>query len=131
MSWFIKEGQVFVNIAGEILPTRDPELIGNAVLDSLDKFPVEKDQLIERFKFFLLDSGKKRTPERFAVLCNIVDTKKPFNANTIHRNLCETFRVTRSTVYNTLQLLLECNIIKRTSENQNGELFKTTYFELN
>lgn len=131
MSFFIKENTVYVNIEGEIKPTRNPTLIGLAVLDSLERNPEPVNQLTERFTMFLENGNYRKTPERYAVLENICDNKEPFNVRTVHQTLSPKFRLTLATVYNTVELLLECNIIKRTNENQNGELFKTTYFELN
>lgn len=129
MSYFIKDKKVYVNIEGEPKHTTDPMLIGLAVLDSLEK--PEIAQLTQRFTMFLESNKHRKTQERYAILENISNKNEPFNVRTIHENLSPKFRLTLATVYNTFELLLKCNIIKRSSEANNGELFKTTYFELN
>lgn len=129
MSYFIRNGKVFVDVGGEIIPTRDPLLIGNAVLDSIQT-EAHLNGAIERFKLFLQKEKLKKTPERFAILESICNLEEPFTVLSIHEKLLAHYRVTSATVYNTFQLLKECNIIKAANET-NGELFKTTFFELN
>ena len=66
------------------------------------------------FASFLKQRGQRQTPERFAVLEQVY-------ASTDHADADELFvrmkqkgsRVSRATVYNTLELLIECDLVVR------------------
>lgn len=69
------------------------------------------EQVRERFAQFLRERGQRQTPERFAVLEALYATSDHVEADTLFARLkAEGTRVSRATVYNTLDLLIESDL---------------------
>ena len=72
------------------------------------------DQVRERFLTFLRERGQRRTPERVAVLDALYATNDHVDADTLFARLkADGMRVSRATVYNTLDLLIEADLAVR------------------
>ena len=68
----------------------------------------------ERFAAFLRERGQRRTPERVAVLDALYATADHVDADTLYARLKDAgVRVSRATVYNTLDLLIESDLAIR------------------
>lgn len=69
------------------------------------------------FAAFLGQHGKRCTPERLLVLDTAMDQRRPFTAESLLQE-CRTasgsFNVCRATVFNTLPLLVQCGVVRRT-----------------
>lgn len=73
------------------------------------------DQLFDTFNSFLEQNRLKKTPERFAILRMIQEQTKPFEIKTINRKfMLSKYYISRATLYNTIHLLEECDIIEKT-----------------
>lgn len=69
------------------------------------------DEVRDRFAAFLKERGQRRTPERAAVLDALYATPDHVDADTLYARLVEADAgVSRATVYNTLDLLIECDL---------------------
>lgn len=131
----LKNGKAFVNINGKMTETTDAMLIGCAVLDMLEQAPeTNYNDLRKIFHKHLLKNNHRQTPERYAVLEEICNTKEdPFNAKLIYHKMQGAYVVSLQTVYSAFSLLLEANIIEISSKVDQPKIkgvFKTTYFEL-
>lgn len=63
---------------------------------------------------YLAQHKMRRTPERFAILEKVFDTQGHFSIETLHAELEEEgYHVSRATLYNTIQLLLQCGLVRR------------------
>jgi Fur family ferric uptake transcriptional regulator len=72
------------------------------------------DEVRRRFADFIRARGQRQTPERFAILDEVYAATDHFDADTLYaRLLAKDVRVSRATVYNTLELLLECDLVVR------------------
>jgi len=72
------------------------------------------DEVRRRFAAFIRERGRRQTPERFAVLDEVYASQEHLDADTILARLqARGLRVSRATVYNTLDLLLACDLIAR------------------
>lgn len=72
------------------------------------------DEVRAHFAAFLRDGGQRRTPERFAVLDALYASPDHIDADTLYGRLrADGVRVSRATVYNTLDLLLACDLAVR------------------
>lgn len=68
----------------------------------------------ERFSSFLISKHLKKTPERFEILRCALDYNDHFDVETLLSDLEKSgYHVSRSTIYNTLELLCQCGIIRK------------------
>ena len=72
-----------------------------------------KDKVRQKLTEYLQANGHRKTPERYAILDTIYTLKGHFNIESLY-NYMETegkFRVSRATLYNTIVLLLDANLV--------------------
>jgi Fur family ferric uptake transcriptional regulator len=81
----------------------------------MSTLPQQKlEEVREVFRTFLKGGGQRQTPERFAVLEEIYSTSDHVDADDLYIRLKQDgTRVSRATVYNTLELLIECDLVVR------------------
>lgn len=72
------------------------------------------DEIHGIFSDFLKERGQRQTSERFAILDALYNSGDHIDADTLFAQLKnDGISVSRATVYNTLELLLDCNLIVR------------------
>lgn len=71
----------------------------------------EKKNAFIQFSEFLKTNKLRKTPERFAILEWIFSNAGLFSAEDLHLALKDSFRVSLATVYNSLELLIQNNLI--------------------
>lgn len=86
------------------------------------------DEVRTRFLTFLKDRGQRRTPERLAILDALYATSDHIDADTLYLRLKEdNVQVSRATVYNTLDLLIESDLAVRHQFGQQQAKFERAY----
>lgn len=76
--------------------------------------PAKKtSQLLDAFTDYLRASCKRVTPERISIFETAMALRPLFTVDDLHEHMCsEAYPVTLSTVYNTVQLLVEAGILR-------------------
>lgn len=86
------------------------------------------EKVREAFSAFLKQRNQRQTPERFAVLEEAYASGDHYDADELYLRLKQKgVGVSRATVYNTLELLLECELIIRHQFGKNQAKYERAY----
>ena len=83
-----------------------------------------RESLRNRFAEFIKSKKMRQTPERFAILDKVLEQRVHFDIDELFRDIESEYRVCRATVYNTVELLCECNILRKHYLNENQAAFE-------
>ncbi|TAK37533.1 MAG: transcriptional repressor [Saprospiraceae bacterium] len=80
------------------------------------------------FASHLENNNFRKTPERFAILEEIYRRNDHFDAEALYAHMkTQSYHVSRATVYNTLDLLVSCDLVKRHQFGKNLALYEKSH----